>query len=191
MLEIAGMAASYEEGQPERILSFVVNEYEYEESAAAVLGMIRIGSAREGEDSRRIVRQSVCYDTKMQAPERFNIVLTKVSAYPGPESLIFLLFFFLVQKKKKEESNNDSLQHCKERARDEIIQSEEFTLAMIEQVVSQMEPSDRIIFEYRYTESEDLLEFDLQLRPYDVESVFRFLFPLSFDFLFFFFFFLN
>ena len=43
---------------------------------------------------------------------------------------------------------------------------------MIKEVVRERDLHARPTFEYRYTEGEDLLDFDLQLRPYYVELVF-------------------
>ena len=69
-VEIAGIMAYYEEAQSYRDLGIVINEYEYDESSS-MLGT---------SGGRRIVRQSVCYDVKMEIedPEDFDLVHKKV-----------------------------------------------------------------------------------------------------------------
>ena len=77
-VEIAGMAAYYEGGKSDRFLGIVVNEYEYDESSS-IIGSSRVGSARTGTTGgRRIVRQSVCYDSNVPVDESFNVVAPKV-----------------------------------------------------------------------------------------------------------------
>ena len=88
--EIAGMLADYEEGQSYRDLGIVINEYEYDESSA-IPNSMRLGSApleayssssssSSSDRGRRIVRQSVCHDVKMEVEddEGLEIVSRKV-----------------------------------------------------------------------------------------------------------------
>lgn len=84
LVEIAGIIAYYEEGENYRDLGIVINEYEHDKSSP-VLESTRGGSAaaEASDDRRRIVRQSVCYDVKMEIeePEDLEIVSRKVCIY--------------------------------------------------------------------------------------------------------------
>lgn len=60
IVEVAGMAAFYKEGQEDRELGIIINEYEYDERNS-IIGVVQIGSAHVGTtDGRRIIRQSLC-----------------------------------------------------------------------------------------------------------------------------------
>ena len=63
IVEIAGMAAYYREREATRKTGVVVNEYEYDRSAS-VFPFI-LGEARLGNRDRHIVRQSVCFDVRL------------------------------------------------------------------------------------------------------------------------------
>ena len=89
MIEIVGMGASYKEGQGDRNLAFIVNEYEYDKSNS-VLGHMRLGYARLGYGGRHIVRQSVCYDSNVPIPKEFNVVVTKVRVLLQRKKIPFL-----------------------------------------------------------------------------------------------------
>ena len=74
IVEIAGMAAAYDDDLNDRGLVMVVNEYELDETNS-IFGSMRIGYARLGSSGRQLVRQSICFDRRdfssmsaMQAP---------------------------------------------------------------------------------------------------------------------------
>ena len=77
LIEIAGMLAFYSDDRRNRNLGIVVNEYEYDETAA-ILGKARLGFFRLGDASKHIVRQSICYDTNKQYPEQSEFEITRV-----------------------------------------------------------------------------------------------------------------